>query len=95
MRENVKRGIEWLDSVEPDWRKSINRKALDFADVFQCVLGQVFGSYKEGCEKLCPGMNRKDAHLTFVRYGFTLEMKDHYVKKWRELGQEWVAQLDA
>lgn len=95
MQENVKRGIAWLNSTEPEWRQLINEKSLDLGDVHQCLLGQVFGSYILGCEKLCPGVNRKDAHLTFVQHGFTLEMKDHYVKKWRELREEWVKQIAA
>ena len=42
----VRRGIDLLDEHGPsDWRERIDVESLEMANVFSCVIGQVFGAY--------------------------------------------------
>lgn len=51
-RESVLRGAAVLDKVEPGWELKIDLAELNLSSGCQCVLGQVYGEYDEGCEVL-------------------------------------------
>jgi len=93
MQQQVSNGIQWLNSIEPGWKNLVNINKIDMANIEFCILGQIFGNYKIGCEKLVPGISRKDAYETIIFYGFTLSAEDHYVLKWRLLKEEWIKQI--
>lgn len=60
----VHNGINLLDEQEPGWRDLIDLDTLDVSDCTQCVLGQVYGHY-------VTGENRLDIHGGDVTlYGF-------------------------
>ncbi len=44
-----------LDVDQPDWFRRIDLDYLDLDRFYDCVLGQVYGSYSEGKRRL--GMN--------------------------------------
>lgn len=49
----VRKGVTFLDEHGPaDWRDMIAPKKLDLGDGNDCVLGQVFGGYTRGQDKL-------------------------------------------
>ncbi len=43
--ERVAKGSQWLDQKQPGWRQKINIDTLDVESMYNCVLGQVFGSF--------------------------------------------------
>lgn len=50
MRRAVKRGAGLLDAdYITEWRENILASALDMNNVIWCVLGQLFGTYGNGC----------------------------------------------
>lgn len=48
----VKRGMELLDKLRPGWRDEIRVDYLDLGCCSLCVLGQVFGDYDHGLNRL-------------------------------------------
>lgn len=52
LEERVKKGVEVLDRVEPDWWKKIELPKLDIQRCESCVLGQVFSSYTHGLNRI-------------------------------------------
>jgi hypothetical protein len=74
---NVKRGIALLQREHgPDWVEKIDLALLRLENGGCCVLGQVYGDYVDGCEKLgidsCAydDTNRKGAgHFGFYANG--------------------------
>lgn len=51
-RGNVRSGALLLDSWRPGWADEVNLKRLDMLDPNDCVIGQVFGDFDEGCDEL-------------------------------------------
>lgn len=47
LRDNVDRGIEYLNKTEPYWFHKIDLEKLDIDSCMDCVVGQVFGNYIE------------------------------------------------
>lgn len=55
LRTRVATGAATLDATEgvnPDWREDINLITLDTGFPTSCILGQLFGDYSKGAEKL-------------------------------------------
>jgi hypothetical protein len=52
LRERVERGAEYLDEDWPDWPERIDLETLDLNGGDRCVLGQLFGGFREGREIL-------------------------------------------
>ena len=52
LRERVGRGAVYLDNDIPDWAERIDISTLDLTGGDHCVLGQVFGGFREGREIL-------------------------------------------
>lgn len=50
--ERVANGASLLDAKVPGWFSRINLSTLDICDGENCVLGQLFGDYEDGCEFL-------------------------------------------
>jgi len=51
-RERVAQGCRILDEARPGWRVAINPDTLDIGDPFQCILGQLYGTFERGLEAL-------------------------------------------
>jgi len=45
-------GAALLDLIRPDWATEINVLRLDLSDCEACILGQLYGKYYTGAEKL-------------------------------------------
>jgi hypothetical protein len=52
LRQTVAEGVRLLDAKEPHWYTRINLGTLDMAECDRCILGQVYGNYTEGVEKV-------------------------------------------
>ncbi len=63
--EAVMNGAELLNKVHPGWHTLIDPEALDISDGDRCILGQLYGGYRYGLERL-------DGHMTggAEQYGF-------------------------
>lgn len=48
----VKIAMEALDQVNPGWEVMIDLDTLNMGSIFQCVLGQVYGTYLKGLTAL-------------------------------------------
>lgn len=51
----VRRGVELLDRVRPEWWKEIDIKELSMPESCNCILGQLWECFGLGTEKLWPG----------------------------------------
>jgi len=45
-------GAELLDEVWPGWYKRVDEASLDLGDCTACILGQVYGGYTDGVNRL-------------------------------------------
>lgn len=75
MREAVARGVALLDDRRPGWAFDMSVEKLDMADSEWCVLGQLYGSYHSGLERL--GLVESMSHPDIQRneaaaHGFAL-----------------------
>jgi hypothetical protein len=80
--EWVDNGARFLDKEVPGWWRRVSIETLDMATSRQCVLGQLFGSYSGGCERLGLERNSTTQHLL----GF-----EGYEGEWRST--LWAAQI--
>ncbi|UJQ86919.1 hypothetical protein SEA_TREAT_84 [Streptomyces phage Treat] len=72
----VAKGIKVLDQQVPNWRQKIDVENLDLGSCSICVLGQVFGDYNDGIEKL----NVDGYEHGFNTTGSYAELKDAWVE---------------
>ena len=94
IRERAEAGADYLDyHLGNEWVLDINLTDLELADCGRCVLGQEFGNYYTGLDKLGIGYDQDAEH-----FGFTLPL-DRDDDTWQELTAAWVevisARLDA
>jgi len=67
VQERVCKGASLLDEIEPGWYQKIDLVTLNLRNCFSCVIGQVFGEYREN--------NLKRLGLDFARdsdFGFDI-----------------------
>ena len=81
IRRLVRNGAEFLDLAVPSWAERIRLTKLNMMDVKRCILGQLFGSYREGTEELGDG----DWDWGF-QHGFspTTNFEPVYRERWTE-----------
>lgn len=49
----AQRGAAFLDNtVRKDWRSKIDTDTLDISSSYNCILGQIFGSYHDGIDAI-------------------------------------------
>lgn len=51
----VERGAALLDQHKPNWELQLDPGRLSILDYFNCVLGQLFGTFSAGLDFLWPG----------------------------------------
>ncbi len=52
LKRNVAHLAKLLDKKKRGWAKLVDTKKLNMIDLYDCVLGQVFGSYSKGFSDL-------------------------------------------
>lgn len=87
-RKRVKRGAKLLDRVGPvDWFWRVDLDDLDLGCCYSCVLGQLYGDYRDGIIKVAKG----ELDLG-NRYGFDIPCSDMYgptYHEWLALTELW------
>lgn len=87
--DRIAKGAEFLDNHfgEEDWRAKIDLDKLDMANSFDCVLGQLFRSFWNGCALLAlnPQDTRSMAFLTNPRDPYAYET---LTREWKKYLQE-------
>lgn len=48
----VQRGVALLDQVKPNWFTKFKQRQFDLSEPNQCALGQVYGEYTKGLQRL-------------------------------------------
>lgn len=73
VEDRVASGAYMLDvHYGPDWRNKIDLDTLDLKHCETCILGQVFGTYEDGLEKL--GIWDKWGMVQSDMLGFTIDL---------------------
>lgn len=84
IRQRIRAGIDLLDEVGPEnWRERIRPNELNIQLLDNCILGQVFGDFFQGCEDL--DLNA----WTATDYGFNVENAE-----WYATTQIWLEELE-
>lgn len=89
----IQAGAKLLDEkVGPDWFKKIDLQHFHMHDCFYCVLGQLFGHYIDGLEKIWHLENAISYDYKLPReHGFsTVEFDEN---EYDHLTQEWMAYI--
>ena len=50
--QRVRYGAALLDEHTPGWAEAVDAVALDLSKADQCILGQLFGTYRKGAQLL-------------------------------------------
>ena len=93
--ERVLAGRLLLDKKYPGWREKINVDRLRMEDERNCLLGQLFGTFRKGLAALGLDIGKPCAHL----YGFTAEQdvadfstgkrKERWLVTFEDLDKAW------
>jgi hypothetical protein len=62
----AKVGALLLDVIQPDWFNKIDLDRLNLRDASACVLGQLFGEYKAGAERLFAIVKPTEISLRYI-----------------------------
>ena len=81
---NAPKGAAYLDTVRPGWANEINLARFNINDTEDCVIGQLYGNYREGRAELfgiepddyAPNQAASDreSYRLSVEYGFDYEL---------------------
>lgn len=91
----VERGAKLLDERHPDWVGEVNLDDLEMDSIFQCILGQIYGSFAAGMEELF-GEDDLNIHdqLAF-EHGFDADWVDeHDYHRFQELHAAWEEEIE-
>jgi hypothetical protein len=72
----VERGAALLDEKCPGWAERVDVESLNIASMRRCILGQLYGHYTTGRDRLELGIGST--------YGF-----DSHLRGYDELNQDW------
>ena len=64
--KEVRAGMGLMDQADPDWDRRVDLAILSIRSPARCALGQAFGSFFDGLERL------QIAHSSAASYGFSL-----------------------
>ena len=97
VKERVQKGIELLDKeIGSSWIDKVDLGLLDLGSCTECVLGQLFGRYMEGCTQL--GLRFMEEIVSpGGEYGFDITEAQydatHVDGLFKILNDEWVARI--
>lgn len=104
VQKRVDKGAQLLDETYPTWASLIDTERLDIRDECRCVLGQVYGSYSDGLDRLFGEPMANEMDELSERHGFDTEpderdgeysIEDVYRWQYRELTRAWANQVEA
>lgn len=73
----VARGAKLLDRAQPGWEERIDTETLNIASIDRCVLGQLYGSYAKGMEKLSVSIYDHNSMRFSINHGFACAVDTH------------------
>lgn len=85
LTNRVDAGIAFLNVAKPGWEKKIDLDEFDLQNPWTCVLGEVYGNYFDGREKI--GMDENDTAPTYLGFCLGKGRKKQYsllTKIWKE-----------
>jgi len=95
IQQRILAGWELLDNKVPGWRDKINKDKLRMDDERNCLLGQLFGTFRKGLAALGLDIGKPCAHL----YGFTAQQdvadfstgkrKERWLVTFEDLDKGW------
>lgn len=93
LRDRIVNGAELLDYERPGWRDEIDLDELNLSDMYNCVLGQVYGSFTAGIRVLDIDSKGRDYEAS---YGFEVscaEAEEDEYTAYDRLTLTWVEYL--
>lgn len=98
LKTSVQRGAQLLDRKRPGWHGRIDVDQLRMEECERCVLGQVFGEYRDGLLRLFPGPYLSE-HWAGSFFGFCLFNEDFFLvdyvdPQWHELRDLWLGEIN-
>ena len=92
IEQRVDLGLQLLDREVEGWRDRIDSAILDINSLNLCPLGQLFGGFQEGAEKL----GLWESTEAQIEFGFDAEIKQSsYNLELELLTNEWKRRLGA
>lgn len=95
VQERVARGVALLDEVRPSWWRKVALDRLAMESCSNCILGQVYGNYWDGCVMI--ETQTGNYFFSSIRHGFTVPTaeQENYSEevcgKFRLLAEAWRA----
>lgn len=86
----VARGMALLDRARPGWHRRINLDRLDIADGRRCALGQTYGMYGWGVDRLGLSRGTSASHGFNANYVVPVTTRTEY----NRLTAEWRRQIE-
>jgi len=74
--------VALLDEKRPGWATKVDLDRLNMSSVYDCVLGQVYGTYDRAMQAL--GWDGRG--INAIEHGFYLPMMS---EAWPDLNEEW------
>jgi hypothetical protein len=88
-KEQVDKGVAYLDKERPGWRELIDPDKLNISSLHDCILGQVYGYFYD-CPLIQSALCWFDtAFDTAFDHGFYTGLDSSREEK-RELEEEWI-----
>ena len=86
--ERAERGASLLDEKEPLWFNDVDLTIFQINNTEQCVLGQLYGYYEGGLQKL--GLSEGSLEQ---EYGFDISVSEFWNHTWQPLQDAWVNEI--
>ena len=80
-KQNIQKGIKFLDKKYPNWLDKIDVSELDLNKCNQCIMGQLVGHYLTAV--------REYGNIKMERFGFTVDITNHQPQDLNQLTKEW------
>lgn len=90
LKEYVDTGAKRLDKEYPGWHRMINVDTINMSHHADCILGQLYGEYVIGTDKL--GIH---LHWESVQHGYTKDCREwNSTVTWVEVKDAWVEAIE-
>ncbi len=95
-QDRVARGAKLLDARKPDWFRLVVLDWLSMDSCDDCILGQVYGHFLDGCVKLGNALMHREA---VVEFGFDLPAAGRYalgpeaLDRFEQLADAWRVEI--
>ncbi|HEY4520168.1 MAG TPA: hypothetical protein VJH33_04040 [Candidatus Paceibacterota bacterium] len=90
--QNAAQGAALMDRKNPGWFNHIDTGKLSIATTDNCILGQLFGEYSDGCKKL--NIDGEERQMDRIRYGFNPSLLAYALFGARYLNRAWKKEID-